>query len=481
MKRYLLSIIFFYVFTGYGQKIPWKRSSPEAQGMSSLTLLNGIRELQQNGTNIHSLLIVRNNHVVLDAAFYPYKQKYAHDIASVTKSVMALLIGIAIDKGFIRSELDTVIHHFPKHVVKNDMLKNLTIKDLLNMASGFQCGPANGERELEQMQDQENWAAFMLDLPFTSKPGEQFSYCSGNFYLLAEILHWAAKMNSHDFAKTYLFDPLDFGANYWDKNKRGVHHGWGDLYLRPFDMAKIGALLLQKGKWNGKQIVSSKWIEKIQPLFHVKGTESYGYGWWLDSESPDEIQAMGRGGQRLFVLKDQNVIIVTTGGGFDAGEMDNLVMNAIAAYKPGERHYAELRRHLRHLQAPDSGNCSEINFTDAMLGKTFRLEKNDIEITAFRFEKGRKDYFLILELEGGGSQKLAMGMNNRYVMSREHLFGLPVALRSCWQGDKLHVEYNSLTGINLYMFGFVFNGDSVDFEVEDKTNRRHLSLKGRPF
>jgi CubicO group peptidase (beta-lactamase class C family) len=477
MKKYLLLVLLNSVFNCYGQKIPWKIAEPEAQGMNSLTLSNGIRALQQAGTNIHSLLIIRNNHVVLDAAFYPYRQQYAHDIASVTKSIMSLLIGIAIDKGFIKGEQDTVINYFPEHTIKNSTLKTLTIRDLVNMASGFQCSSANREKELEQMQDQADWAGFMLDLPFSSKPGEKFAYCSGNFYLLAEILQRATKMKSHDFARKYLFNVLQFGKTYWDENNKGVNHGWGDLYMLPYDMAKIGSLILQEGKWNGKQVVSAGWIQKIQPLYHTRGTESYGYGWWLDSESPDEIQAMGRGGQRMFVLKDKNVVIVTTGGGFDAGEMDNLVVNAIAAYKPGENHHGELLQRVKQIRMPDTGSSQENNFSAGMLNKTFRLEKNDLEITAFRFEKGSKDYYLILDIEGGGKQKLAMGMDNRYVISREHLFGLPVALRSAWKKDKLLVEYNGLTGINLYRFTFVFDNDSVDFKADDITNKRNISLK----
>lgn len=479
MKNFLLLLLLISVVNCYGQKLPWKIAAPEAQGMNSLTLSNGIEALQRAGTNIHSLLIIRNNQVVLDAAFYPYRQQYAHDLASVTKSVTSLLIGIAIDKGLISSEHDTVMKYFPEYTIKNDTLKLLTIKDLLNMASGFQCSWANREKELGQMQQQADWAGFMLDLPFSSKPGEKFAYCSGNFYLLAEILQRATKMKCHDFAKKYLFSVLQFDTTYWDENKNGVNHGWGDLYMRPYDLAKLGSLLLNEGKWNGKQVVSAKWIQNIQPLHYVHNTESYGYGWWLDSENPNEIQAMGRGGQRMFVLKDKNVVIVATGGGFDAGEMDNLVVNAMAAYKPNENHYAELQQRVKQIQLPDTGSSKQSNFTTAMLNKTFRLEKNDLEITAFRFEKGSADYYLILDLEDGGKQKLAMGMNNRYVISHEHLFGLPVALRSYWDRDTLHVEYNSMASINLYKFTFVFNNDSVAFKAEDITNKRKVSQTAR--
>lgn len=277
-----------------------------------------------------------------------------------------------------------------------------------------------------------------------------------------------------------MFRELNIDQSYWDKNKRNVNHGWGDLYLTPYDFAKLGVLLLQEGRWNGKQVVSVEWLQKIQPLHPFKGTESYGFGWWLDSENPDEIQAMGRGGQRLFVLRERNTVIVTTGGGFDAGDMDDLAMKAIAEYRQGTDHSGELLQRVAQLQLPETSNRTnrQNNFAREMLNKTFLLENNGLEITGFRFEKGRKDYFLILYLEDGGNQKLAMGMDNRYVISREHRFGLPIAVRSFWDRDQLHVEYNSLSNINLYHFTFTFGVDEVSFKAVDYTNNRKFSLSG---
>src|SRR5258708_38045497 len=134
MKNYYILFCFFSILaTGYGQKnIPWKLSSPEEQGMNSLTLINGIYKLKKDNTNIHSLLVIRNNHIVLDACFYPFQNNYVHDIASVTKSVTSLLIGLAIDKGFIKNEDEQILKYFPEYSVKNEELKNIRIKDLLN-------------------------------------------------------------------------------------------------------------------------------------------------------------------------------------------------------------------------------------------------------------------------------------------------------------------------------------------------------------
>jgi CubicO group peptidase (beta-lactamase class C family) len=226
INYYVSFCLLFITLTGYGQKnSPWKVSSPEEQGMNSLTLIKGIHKLTQDSTNIHSLLVIRNNHIVLDGCFYPFRKEYIHDIASVTKSIVALLIGIAIDKRFIKNEDEPVITYFPEYPVKNDKLKNVRIKDLLNMASGFACSWDDNEKELEQMQQSADWVSFMFSLPFYSEPGERFSYCSGNFYLLAEILQRTTKMNVHEFARKYLFDLLQFRKTFWEKNSKGVIHG----------------------------------------------------------------------------------------------------------------------------------------------------------------------------------------------------------------------------------------------------------------
>lgn len=480
MKRYYLLVCFFSAITiGYGQKnIPWKVCSPEEQGMSSLALIDGINKLKKDSTNIHSLLVIRNDHIVLDAWFYPFQKSYVHDIASVTKSAVSLLIGIAIDKGFIKSEDQPVLEYFPEYAVKNDTLKKLRIKDLLNMASGLQCSWSNREKELQQMQETQDWAGYMFSLPFSSNPGEKFSYCSGNFYLLAEILQRATKMKSHEFARRYLFDPLQFHKTYWEENNKGVNHGWGDLHLHPYDMAKLGCLIVNDGKWKGIQVISNEWVKKIRPLYYIHKTESYGYGWWLDSEDPDEIQAMGRGGQRMFIFKEKNIVIVTTGGGFDAGDMDNLVMESISSYNKNETHSAELKSLLKTIRSPGKKSIAENGFSPAMLNKTFQFERNEFEFTTIRFEKRNKEYYIMLEFDDGGKDEHPMGMGDQYKISNEHVFGLPVAVKCSWHDNKLIVDYNELSRINLCKLTFNFYEDGVDLNFQDRTNKRNALLKG---
>jgi CubicO group peptidase (beta-lactamase class C family) len=483
MKRYLIIIFLSMILTlNFGQvyHVPWKVTSPEEEGMNSLTFVNGINHFKYDSINIHSLLVIRNNHVVLDACFYPFRKDYVHDMASVTKSITSLLTGIAIDKGYIENEDQLVLKYFPEYYVKNDTLRTLRIRDLLNMASGLKCSWNNGEKELYQMRNSEDWVRFLLNLPFESLPGKEFSYCSGNFYLLAEILQRATKMTCLEFAGRFLFKPMNFGDIYWLNNKKGVNHGWGDLYISTYDMAKIGCLILNKGKWEGNQLISNEWIEKIAPLYKIQKSESYGYGWWLDSENPDEIQAVGRGGQRLFVFKDRNLVIATTGGGYEAGDIDNLVLESIKSYKNSVDNHTLLDSTIKTIQSPEILNNKYVNedFSSSVEKKEFQFGPNDLKLSTLRFEKRDKDFFIILSFTDGSKEEHPIGMNDNYKISKERELGLPIALKGYWERNKLIINYNELCRINLYKFTFTFSENTVVFDFQDRTNHINLILKG---
>ena len=483
MKKYwLISCLFACLTLSYGQqgRIPWNVSTPEKQGMSSLTLINGINKLLQDRTNIHSLLVIRNDRIVLDVCFPPFRKEYIHDLASVTKSITSLLIGIAIDKGYIKNEDMPVISFFPEYNTTNDTLKKLKIKDLLNMAAGLKCSWNDGEKELYQMRNSPDWTGFIFNLPFVTLPGERFSYCSGNFYLLAEIVQRATKMTCLEFARQNLFKPLHFGESYWPQNYRGVNHGWGDLCISEYDMAKIGSLILNNGKWNSKQLVSKEWINKIKPLYKIQRTESYGYGWWLDSENPDEIQAVGRGGQRLFAFRERNIIIATTGGGFEAGDLDNLVLESVKSFNKNEDHSAKLDSLVKAIQSPTAGRKDAVStdFPSSLLNKSYQFEKNDFNLLAIRFELRNKEYYIVIESADGTIEEHPVGMNNQYITSNAKVSGLPVALKGIWEINKLIIWYNELSRINLYKYTFTFNDNSVDLEIRDLTNDRNGLVKG---
>jgi len=476
----LCCLTLFFFNTSFAQsKNIWKTSTPEKQGMNSLILANAIKHFKQDSINIHSLLIIKNNQVVLDVCFDPFRNTYVHDLASVTKSITSLLTGIAIDNKFIKNENEPVFQYFPEYKTENEILKKVTIRDLLNMTSGLACSSNQGEKELNQMIKTQDWVKFMFSLPFDTVPGQKFSYCSGNFYLLAEILHRTTKMTCYDFANKYLFKPMDFGKSYWPKNDKGVNIGWGDLHISIYDMAKIGCLLLNNGNWNGKQIVSKQWIDKIKPLYKVKKTESYGYGWWLDSENPDEIQAIGRGGQRLFVFKNEKMVIAAYGGGFEAGDIDNIALESIKAYNEKENYYNQLQLQIRVAQSPGTTNTTifDHRFSVIKSNHDFCFNENSLGFKSIRFEKRTKDEYLILNFTDGSKEEHPIGMNNRYKISSEHTFGLPVAVKGRWITDStLEINYNRLTRIENYKFRITFKGDSGEFIITEPTKRINETL-----
>lgn len=483
-KKLPLGLIFLLFFgTSFSQlQNTWKVSSPEEQGMNSLTLVNAIKHFKQNSINIHSLLIIKNDRVVLDVCFYPFQNNYVHDLASVTKSITSLLIGIAIDKKFIKNENEPVFQYFPEYTITNDTLKKVTIKNLLNMSSGLQCSWNDGEKELNQMTNSADWVQFMFNLPFDVMPGQKFSYCSGNFYLLAEILQRTTKMTCHEFAKKYLFTPLNFRESYWLKNYKSVNQGWGDLHLHPYDLAKIGCLLLNDGKWNDQQIISNEWLKKIKPLYYIHGTESYGYGWWLDSENRDEIQALGRGGQRLFILRDQKMVIVATGGGFDAGDCDDYALESIKAFTKNKNYHDQLQDQVKAVASQDitSPDTIKHKFPLNLLNKTFQFDKNDLELKAIRFEKRNEEHYIILDFTDNTKEEHLIGMNNQYKISKEPTFGLPMAAKGRWINDNtLEIHYNRLCRIEDFKFRITFKGNSIELKITESTKKINETLIGK--
>jgi CubicO group peptidase (beta-lactamase class C family) len=172
---------------------------------------------------------------------------------------------------------------------------------------------------------------FTLDLKVTHIPGAHFEYCSPGMHLLSAILQQATGMKASEFARVNLFEPLGITDVICETDPQGYSDGWARLYLHPRDMAKIGYLMLHQGRWEGKQIVSSKWVEEATRLQKKTGRgDNYGYGWWVPPPTQFiEFAAEGRGGQYIRVLPELNLIVVTTGRGFGWNDIVPLLVPAI--------------------------------------------------------------------------------------------------------------------------------------------------------
>ncbi len=300
----------------------WRAASPESQGMDSDSLVKMLNMIWEKSIDIHSVLVIRNGYMVLDAYSYPFDAEIPHHIDACTQSISSALIGIAIDKGYIEDINQPVLDFFLPRVANNldASKKAMTLENLLTMTTGLECSDPflylqSGMLDMIIPADwrmSNDWVQFIIDLPMMKKPGTHYEYCNGAPFLLSAILQGQTGMTMLSFAEKYLFEPLGISKVGWPSNPQGITLGYGHLFLQPHDMAKIGYLYLNNGLWDGEQIISSQWINASTSK-HIDTTllPGYGYHWWI--AGPDVYAAAGNKGQFILVAPDKNIVAVFTG------------------------------------------------------------------------------------------------------------------------------------------------------------------------
>lgn len=354
IKSITMKPIFIFLFNFISLNLlaqPYHYKQPEtlSNGWETADVRNLLRDttilsqlfgqLHQGPNKMHSVLIVSNGKLVLEEYFNGTSIDQPHDLRSATKSIRSLLLGIAIDKGFIGSIDDSIFKYLEEQPKKNlDKRKEeITIRHLVTMSTGIDCNDwdkksAGQEDKVYKKQD---WIQYTLDLPIINEPGEISTYCSMGVVLLAEIIEQASGMSIDKFADKYLFEPMRITNYTWGhtSNKEVISAG-KRLYLTSRDFAKIGQLVLDKGKWNGKQIVSSDWVElSTTSSVEITGIK-YGFLWWSISFTDGEndvpsIVATGNGGQYLMIYPTLNLLAVFTGGAYNSEEdkLPFMIMN----------------------------------------------------------------------------------------------------------------------------------------------------------
>jgi CubicO group peptidase (beta-lactamase class C family) len=453
----------------------WLTSTPEEQGFDSAKAAEGLLAIKEDGTAIHSLTVLRNDKVILDAYFYPYDGSIYHDLGSVTKSVMTTLIGIAADQGKLSLD-DTMLSFFPGREIANlDKNKEkITLRHLASMSSGLDCDPRDDEVTMGQMRATGDWVQFTLDLPVVQKPGSRFRYCSPNMHLLSAILQQATGMSALEFANQHLFGPLGIQDVYWPADPQGVTHGWGDLCLRPPDMAKLGSLYMHNGKWHGQQIVSQAWVESALKDY-MDGTgkvEDYGYGWWIGQPSNEpEFLATGNGGQKIKVYPRLKLIVVTTGAGFEYSEIEPYFLPMIGNLeKPLPANPTGIDSLHAALNAiaegpePQPGPTLPVT-ANVISGQTYVFEPNDQGLLSIGldFNDSAEAIFRFEVANESGPRVIGIGLDGVY---RNSHAGRPIIARGSWKDAQTFViDYNEGPGKDVYVFTLHFDGDAITFNV----------------
>jgi len=275
--------------------------------------------LAEQNANLKCLIVYKDDHIIKEKYFHSGDSSLTTDVRSVTKSVMATLIGIAIDKGYIPSENQTIGDYLRPLVGTIDSSRaNIKIRDLLSMTSGISGNDLIDGSGYNNWENAPNQLKYTLNKPMDSTPGQMFTYNNGAAHLISAVLTQATGMSTFQFATQYLFHPLEIPDRYWIVDKQGIYNGAEGLNLTPFDMLNLGKLYLNKGMYNGVRVISEEWINKattfkittnnVEPF-----SPGYGYFWWIgDVNSHKYFFANGYGGQFIVVVPDFNLIVIAT-------------------------------------------------------------------------------------------------------------------------------------------------------------------------
>jgi CubicO group peptidase (beta-lactamase class C family) len=304
----------------------WTTDSPGDQGMDPEKIAAGIQRMEATFPYPHSLLIIRHGYIVVERYYNGFLPTTSQDIASVNKSFLSALIGIAIEQGAIPGIDQKMMDYFPEYATPamDPRAYDITIGDLLTMTSGFYwpenepVAPAYIEQAFASGAPQDT----LLRAAVVNTPGTTFNYCTACTHVLSIILQDSTGMPAQDFAQKYLMDPLGISPQDWDwdQTPSGYNTGGWSFYLTPRDMAKLGYLYLNNGNWNGQEVVPEAWVRasrQSQVDFYSSTFstphEGYGYLWWTTMVgSHPAFYAVGHGGQYIYILPILDMIIVIT-------------------------------------------------------------------------------------------------------------------------------------------------------------------------
>jgi len=334
----------------------WPTKDPDNAAMDATRLADASDAVASGASGaITSLLVARNGHLVHERYFDEHGAAHLRNTRSATKTITGMLVGIALDLGFLDSVEARVLSFFEGPFANPDQRKEaMTVEDLLTMSSILECDDWNSfsRGNEERMYLIEDWIGFALDLPprgfpsWTTKPvdsahGRSFSYCTAGVVVLGAILERATKTPLPQFAEEHLFSPIGIGETGWQFTPTGSAMTGGGLGLRSRDLLRLGQLTLQRGWWDGRQVLSESWVdESTSPQVSIDEHTSFGYLWWLgefeaEGRRWDARYMAGAGGNKVVVFPGADIVIVVTSENFGVADAhqktDRLIGEVLAA------------------------------------------------------------------------------------------------------------------------------------------------------
>lgn len=397
------------------------RSSPEQQGISSLDLFAFIDAADKEIDTMNSFMLVRHGHVVAEGWWSPYDQDTPHILFSLSKSFTSTAVGLAIAEGKLSLD-DQVLKFFPEDAPAEPS-RNLTamrVRDLLRMNTGNQSEAQFGVFGPAKTTDP--WTRIFLGHPVPFKPGTHFLYNSPATYMLSAIVQKVTGKTVLEYLRPTLFDPLGFKDPLWLENEQGVTVGAYGLSARTEEIASFGLLYLQKGKWNGKQLIPASWVEQATSMQTSNGSspssdwdQGYGYQFWRSRHN--SFRGDGAFGQYCMIIPELDAVIAITSGVRDMQKVMNLVWDKLLpAMKP--RRLAENPSARGQLAARLSGLAVKFPTGAAssvqagnVSGKWFDFEENDRGVRSLSFDFKSASTVLIVQT-ASGEVRMPVGMNS---------------------------------------------------------------------
>jgi CubicO group peptidase (beta-lactamase class C family) len=293
-------------------------------------IINMVKEtIKGTFPEVHSILILKNDKLVLEEYFYGYDANTPHQLRSANKPLIGGILGIAIDRGFVKSEKEKLLPFFDTKYqnIQNmdDRKKEIIIENFLTYRHGMDCennNPDSKGNEMSMMQSQD-WVKYTLDLPMVATPGEYSSYCTGCALTLGSLVEIATNEKIEDFARRHFYKPMEITNYEWTFEPNPTSKNtFSQMYITPRDLVRLAKMYKDGGNWNGKQVISKEWVDKT---FAMEEGD-YGYLWqhkyfMVDGKQYNSYLASGNGGQKISIWPELNMITVFTGGNYNSYEL----------------------------------------------------------------------------------------------------------------------------------------------------------------
>ena len=405
------------------------RMSPDEAGVDPRAVLDFIDRVFAKGLQLHSFMLYRQGHVVAEGWSWPYQSHRPHMMHSLTKSVTACGVGIAIDEGYFSLD-DTVVSFFSDQLPAevNEKLEAMTVRDLLTMRSGHAKSVSGSVfRQVET-----SWVAEFFKIPVVFEPGSHFVYSSALSFMLSAIVTKTTGQSLRDFLEPRMFRPLGITDLTWGASPNGINSGGNGLSWTTADTLKLGILHSNRGAWKGRQIIPGDWVDESTRL-QVPG-EDYGYHWWRE-DPVNAYYAEGAFGQFSIVFPDHDAVLALTAGVQDYPLLDIVWKYFPAAFgestsRSTNAMSGELRARTDNLRLLPEVYRTVSPTAQRISGRTWRIEDNEDNVSTVKLTFG-EDHLDFQLTDHRGSHHVMVGL------------GQWVESSTSMTGNKLHHQYQT--------------------------------------